>query len=596
MTKIDETIITPEDGKSTETKQSVIQKTTNDDVIKTMKDIPEEAKARIKAFLGRMGQTQRGKENGAKKIQREFCESDEFIRGSKDIIKKLWNIRYEDYSVWGDYMGIQTYNYDQCIIKYIIPELLNDKEFMLELIKDQPDICKYLGMSDLMQDKDFILKIIPIVRTNCLSSLYVNIPDNAGLREDKQIINTMLDAGGDSHTGSGGAILNFLVEKDSPLLDDREIMKKIVIQIGGYNRHKQIPKIRDDNEYLLLVYKSGGSGSFYTFDDNKDYYVELRKKAESLIKNNEQELIKNIEENPLKASTFKIDAIVDKIDAKILNDDVFVLKLLFADKDLYDKISHPKKYVLKNMANYLKQKSEKWSDAVCEGTVNINSQQGIMSYTCGTVKLGNICEYGNNVIVWYNGKEQKEHVVYRPARNDSSGDDRGLCFTKTKITNIGNYTDSVSITVEASSKEKTRIYGFHFPKTELPKETIPETEEQKESFLKIQQQINDSVQRFETCCDAYTSFCRSRSWGFRGTVNDILGMESACKSILDGLDTFKKENSESIGLFAELDYVRKTMFEKLTYLKKNVNPMTDSGGRLFDKWFSKEIFERFMDK
>ncbi len=47
-----------------------------------------------------------------------------------------------------------------------------------------------------------------------------------------------------------------------------------------------------------------------------------------------------------------------------------------------------------------------------------------MSYTCGTVKLGNVCEYGNNVIVWYNGKEQKQHVVYRAARDDNSGDNR----------------------------------------------------------------------------------------------------------------------------------------------------------------------------
>jgi hypothetical protein len=37
-----------------ETKQNEIQKTTNDNVIKAMKDIPEEAKIRIKNFLEKM--------------------------------------------------------------------------------------------------------------------------------------------------------------------------------------------------------------------------------------------------------------------------------------------------------------------------------------------------------------------------------------------------------------------------------------------------------------------------------------------------------------------------------------------------------------
>ncbi len=81
-----------------------------------------------------------------------------------------------------------------------------------------------------------------------------------------------------------------------------------------------------------------------------------------MITNNQQELIENIEKNPFKAATFKIDAIIDKIDEKFLHDNVFVLKLLFADKDLYDKIQHPKKYLLKHIANYLKQKSAKWSE------------------------------------------------------------------------------------------------------------------------------------------------------------------------------------------------------------------------------------------
>jgi hypothetical protein len=50
-------------------------------------------------------------------------------------------------------------------------------------------------VSDLIKDKDFILKVIPIVRTNCLSSLYNSIPQGDPIKEDKEIINKMLDAG-----------------------------------------------------------------------------------------------------------------------------------------------------------------------------------------------------------------------------------------------------------------------------------------------------------------------------------------------------------------------------------------------------------------
>jgi hypothetical protein len=51
MTKKLNKLITPDSG---ENKQNEIQKTTNDNVIKAMKDIPEEAKIRIKNFLEKM--------------------------------------------------------------------------------------------------------------------------------------------------------------------------------------------------------------------------------------------------------------------------------------------------------------------------------------------------------------------------------------------------------------------------------------------------------------------------------------------------------------------------------------------------------------
>ena len=619
---------TPE---SRETPKDIIQTTTNANTLKTMNDIPEESKIRIKSFLQKMWQTQTGKQNGAKKIQEEFCTSDEFIRWSKDVIKKLRSIRYEDYSVWGKYMWVHTYNYDQKIIQYATPEILNDKEFMLELIKDNPDIVRNLWIclgdhrehplykltwkregterklvewtipvvSDLIKDKDFILQVVSMVSHDRLSSLYGNIPSDSPLKEDKEIINKMLDAGGDSLSGAAGVIKSFLVKNKSPLLDDRTIMKKIVVQVWWYDRHKNDPKIRDDDEYLLLTYKSWWAWWFYTFDDSfrrntPDYYPNLIKKAEALITNNQQELIENIEKNPFKAATFKIDAIIDKIDEKFLHDNVFVLKLLFADKDLYDKIQHPKKYLLKHIANYLKQKSAKWSEWVCEWTIDINAEQGVMSYTCGTVKLGNVCEYGNNVIVWYNGKEQKQHVVYRAARDDNSGDNRWLCFTNTKISSIKEQDNNVIIEVEASSKETGRTYRFSFTKTELPKETQSRKPQQQENLQKSQEEINERVKSFDSSYQSYTDFCANRSRGFREAGMYLSGMQSACIRILDELKKFKEQYPEDLGWFNELDQIRNYLGEKITYLKRNVNPPSDSWWRLFDKRFSEEIIDEIL--
>jgi hypothetical protein len=128
-------------------------------------------------------------------------------------------------------MGVKTYNYDQNIIQYAMPEILNDKEFMLEIIKETPHIAEYISKSKLVHDKDFILKLISTVSYESLSSLYGNIPSDSPLKEDKEIINKMLDAGGNSISGAGKIIKSFLMKNKSPLLDDREIMRKIIIQV-----------------------------------------------------------------------------------------------------------------------------------------------------------------------------------------------------------------------------------------------------------------------------------------------------------------------------------------------------------------------------
>jgi hypothetical protein len=170
-----------------------------------------------------------------------------------------------------------------------------------------------------------------------------------------------------------------------------------------------------------------------------------------------------------------------------------------------------------------------------------------MSCTNGTVKLGQVCEYGNDVIVWYNGKEQREHIVYRAARHDSSRDNRGLCFDKTKIISIKEENNNVAIIVEASSKTERRTYRFSFSKTSLPKEVESSTPQQKEALSKAQDSINESVKWFDSSYKKYTEFCSARSWGFREAVSYISGMESSCGSILSELKQFKINLPENVG-------------------------------------------------
>lgn len=157
--------------------------------------------------------------------------------------------------------------------------------------------------------------------------------------------------------------------------------------------------------------------------------------------------------------------------------EITLIKNLHNNPDIYESMQYPKKYLLKCLAHYLKQKSDTWSKIVYDWSVDIDSDQGIMSYTCGTVKLGQVCEYGNNVVVWYNGIEQKIHVVYRPALYDDSEDNRWLCFNKTEIVSVKEKNETVTINIKASSNTEERIYQFSFPKTTLFEETKTTTKE-----------------------------------------------------------------------------------------------------------------------
>ena len=71
-------------------------------------------------------------------------------------------------------------------------------------------------------------------------------------------------------------------------------------------------------------------------------------------------------------------------------------------------------------------------------------------------------------------------------------------------------------------------------------------------------------------------------------------MQSACIRILDELKKFKEQYPEDLGWFNELDQIRNYLGEKITYLKRNVNPPSDSWWRLFDKRFSEEIIDEIL--
>lgn len=100
------------------------------------------------------------------------------------------------------------------------------------------------------------------------------------------------------------------------------------------------------------------------------------------------------------------------------------------------------------------------------------------------------CEYGNYVAVWYDGKRQDRHVVYRDAY-DAAKDNRSLSFDKVEIEEVKVEWDQLLVTVKASSNSNFRIYTFNFPLAKEEKSWLTAEEQEKfiETFEKSKKEL-----------------------------------------------------------------------------------------------------------
>lgn len=290
MTKINQSNQTPESG---EVKQKNIQQKIWAIILTTIKGgnasanviLTEEEKREIRQFLSSMEGTKKwcrktGDINEAEEIQKKFIQAGAHIRWSKEIIKKLWSMQYTAYDSWSNYLGVHTYHYNEEYLEHATPEILNDKKFMLELITENKGLANYIS-PNLLQDKKFILSIIDILakdkETRDVSHFYEIMQDT--LKEDEDILEKIL------WVWAVHAIKKYLIKKDSKILDNRKIMKKLILADWWYDRHKYPKKIREDKEYILLLYKNKEwLKTFYTFSDkDKPFYNGFLERVKNIL-------------------------------------------------------------------------------------------------------------------------------------------------------------------------------------------------------------------------------------------------------------------------------------------------------------------------
>ena len=281
---------TPERG---ETKQNLDTQTS-----KTQADVQiiltEQERREIQQFLNNMAwvhqwSSKTGEKNGAEEIQKEFVSAPAHIRWSKEIIKKLWSMQYRAYDGRGNSLWTSTYNYDHKVINSATSKILDDEEFILELIETTPKIINNLDKTTyLLKKKNFILKALKSIKWKFswndkiwARGLWENLDDS--LREDQDIIMGALDL---CEYRTSCSIKEYLIKHDSPMLDNREVVKKLVLWTWGYSRHLYPEKIRDDDEYILIAYGPEWLWWFYTFDDKFRWFYESfhQKIKEILVK------------------------------------------------------------------------------------------------------------------------------------------------------------------------------------------------------------------------------------------------------------------------------------------------------------------------
>jgi len=287
-----------------------------------VKDIlTEQEKREIQQFLNSMEGTKRwwsrtGEKNEAEEIQEKFEKAGPHIRGSKEIIRKLWSMQYTSYDSWWNYLGVSTFHYNERFLQFATPEILNDKEFMIELIKGHRKLINYLGkcdyynynhplskktykydncwnkkqiegdipnVSNLLADKKFVLSALDSIKKGKegvnVSSFWSNMSEE--IQENEEIIGKILSIW---NYDVAGTIKWYLIKKDSKILDNRELMKKLILLGGGYNRHEYPEKVREDKEYILLIYKKEWLKWFYTFnDESKSFYEAFFQRVKDIL-------------------------------------------------------------------------------------------------------------------------------------------------------------------------------------------------------------------------------------------------------------------------------------------------------------------------
>lgn len=190
--------------------------------------------------------------------------------------------------------------YNLFFFAYVSDELKEDKEFMLEIIKDTPEM---LSLTNLQNDKSFMLAIL---KKNIEFADY--IPES--LKNDEDIMSLAIESSGDKLKEAPEQIKNnkqivLKAIESSPLMfkfasqqlkDDKEVVSKAV----GLNHNNLIfasNRLRGDKDFALDLIKLDHKVLTYLSSDiksDKKIALAAYRKNKDSIKLFSQELIKEI--------------------------------------------------------------------------------------------------------------------------------------------------------------------------------------------------------------------------------------------------------------------------------------------------------------
>ena len=303
-----------------------------------------------------------------------------------------------------------------------------------------------------------------------------------------------------------------LLEKYQELQQDREINWYIENYIEEYNITEMDEKFLELPEHIRIViaiyrsqikkysYSCGGGFGYYKTPTGCGSCIQWKENMEKADLNH---LMQYIGDRQYQVSEKKIKEAKSKFLLQVKKEGNKKSEVIEKTINIYQKKYNKcvsKLEELRAISNILKDKSDKekllttmsWfvdhiKTIEYPSNIEVDFENKVAAYLEWTTRRwgSSCCEYGNYVAVWYDGKRQDRHIVYRDAY-DAAKDDRSLNFDKIEIEEVKVEWDQILVKVKASSNTNSRTYTFDFPLAKEEKQWL--SKEDQEAFVETFEQ------------------------------------------------------------------------------------------------------------